>query len=81
MTEHLHVPAVGIPQADLRTSPILEEGDEDYGEAEMNLEPEPVCYFNGVTFQQGDYVCSGNDLLHCDRGVWVRQGNCDADHP
>jgi hypothetical protein len=34
-----------------------------------------VCYFNGVPYRVGDYVLSGNELLHGEeRGIWIRRG-------
>lgn len=69
---------VSAPDPERRTSPIL---DEDSDEAlEGDLEPETgVCYFNDATFAPGEYVCCGNELLHCEeRGVWVRKGPCRA---
>lgn len=42
------------------------------------LDPEmesPACSFNNVAYPLGEYVLSGNELLHCEeRGVWVRRG-------
>jgi hypothetical protein len=32
----------------------------------MDLELESgVCYFNGVGYRIGEYVCSGSELLRC----------------
>ncbi|MEJ2453152.1 MAG: hypothetical protein P8103_03230 [Candidatus Thiodiazotropha sp.] len=67
---------VGAPDPELKTSPILDDEDRaDYSpEAE---EGDGFCYFNGTAYALGDYVCSGNELLHCENhGVWVREGNC-----
>jgi len=68
-----HVPQVGAPDPELKTSPIL---DEDEDELSLDAELETgVCYFNSVAYPIGQYVRSGSELLHCERrGVWVRKG-------
>jgi hypothetical protein len=60
----------------LRTSPILENVDEDFTlDAEIET---GVCYFNDVPYPVGEYVLSGDELLHCeDRGVWVCKGEIE----
>ena len=70
MTDHL--PQVGAPDPELKTSPIFDE----YEEISLDLELEAgVCYFNDVTYPISQYVLSGSELLHCEeRGVWVRRG-------
>jgi hypothetical protein len=78
MTKIGHPPPVGAPDPERRTSPIFDEnsaGDEDLP---VDFEPETgVCYFNDKPYDVGDYVCSGNELLHCEeRGVWVCKGPC-----
>jgi len=66
------IPQVGAPDPERNTSPIFDEDDEI--SLDMELET-GVCYFNGVAFRVGDYVLSGNELLHCEeRGVWIRRG-------
>jgi hypothetical protein len=70
MTNHL--PQVGAPDAEVNTSPIFDE----YEDASLDLELEAgVCYFNNVTYPIGQYLLSGDELLHCEgRRVWVRKG-------
>ncbi|MGD8526256.1 MAG: hypothetical protein PVJ63_08395 [Thioalkalispiraceae bacterium] len=79
----LHKPvAVGAPDPELRTSPIMDESDEDYEIIAQETEERPTCYFNNVAYLDGTYVCSGSGiLLHCVKGLWVRQGGCDPDNP
>ena len=74
-----HVPQVGAPDPELKTSPIFEQEEE----LSLDLELEGgMCYFNGVAYPIGQYVLSGNELLHCEeRGVWVRKGDMRADRP
>lgn len=67
---------VGAPDPELKTSAILDDEDlEDYSlEAD---EGEGLCYFNDQPYVLGDYVCSGDELLHCEElGVWIREGSC-----
>lgn len=77
MAKPAHITNVGAPDPELKTSPILEPGDEElYG---VELEP-GICYFNSVRYVSGQYVCSGDELLRCDAsGVWVRTGSCHPD--
>lgn len=78
-----HMPAmVGAPDPEAKTSPILEERDEDYEVLAQEVEDLPYCYFNNVSFKDGDFVCSGSGaLLKCEKGIWVREGGCDPDNP
>jgi hypothetical protein len=81
MTAHIPGPQVGAPDPELRTSPILEEQDEDFEVLKLETPGEPVCYFNNRSFPQGARVCSGEALLRCDYGIWIRIGSCDRDSP
>lgn len=73
-----HVPEVGAPAPDSKTSPIFDEADEE-APAEFDIET-GVCYFNGQEYAIGAYVQSGDELLRCERrGVWVREGEVDRD--
>jgi len=68
-----NIPQVGAPDPERKTSPILDEEDEEI-DPELELET-GVCYFNDAAYALGSYVLSGNELLHCEeRGVWVRKG-------
>ena len=74
--------SVGAPDPELKTSPILEEGDEEFDVLAQEVEDLPTCYFNNVSYADGTYVCSGSGaLLHCEKGLWVREGGCDPDNP
>lgn len=82
MTTQHRPTMVGAPDPELKTSPILDETDEEFDVLGMEVEDLPFCYFNNVSFKEGDYVCSGSGaLLHCQRGIWVRKGGCDPDNP
>ena len=72
---------VGSPDPELTTSPIMEDLDADFDVTAQEVEDLPVCYFNNPRFKNGEYVCSGSgELLHCNRGLWVREGTCDPDN-
>ncbi|MBP1151025.1 MULTISPECIES: DUF1496 domain-containing protein [Methylocaldum] len=81
MAERIAKPQVGAPDPELRTSPILEEFDDDYLVLKQQVPGEPVCHFNDKRYAHGTYVCSGDTLLRCDYGVWIRTGSCDPDNP
>lgn len=82
MTTQRTPEAVGAPDPELKTSPIMEEMDEDYDVLAQEAENTAVCYFNGVAYTRGHYVCTGSgELLRCDGGVWVQVGTCDPDNP
>lgn len=67
-----HVLQVGAPDPELKTSPILDEFEELSLDSELEA---GVCYVNGVPYRVGQYLRSGDELLHCEeRGVWVRKG-------
>lgn len=72
-----HVPRVGAPDPERKTSPIFDE----YEEISLDLELEAgTCYFNNVAYPVGQYLRSGSELLHCEeRGVWVRKGEVRPD--
>lgn len=65
---------VGAPDPELENSPVIDSEIEE-GEFASIDQGVRVCYFNGVRFAMGDYVCSGDELLRCENGVWVRCGS------
>jgi len=73
MTISVQTVQVGVPDPELRTSPILDENEENLLSFDTELES-TVCYFNDLPYSIGQYVRSGAELLHCEeRGVWVRK--------
>lgn len=64
---------VGAPDPELKNSPVVDSEIEE-GEFSAIDQDVQVCYFNGVRYASGDYVCSGDELLRCENGVWVRAG-------
>lgn len=79
--EHIHAPVVGAPDPELRTSLIIEETDEDFEVLEQEAPETGMCYFNDIAYREGQRVCSGNELLRCQGGAWVREGSCYPDNP
>lgn len=65
-------PRVGAPDPELKTSPILDEEDENELSLDAELES-AVCYFNNTAYRNGQCVVSGDEVLQCERGVWVRR--------
>ena len=81
MTQHKHT-MVGAPDPELKTSPIVEDINEDNAVLAQEVEDLPYCLFNNVSFDDGEYVCSGSGaLLHCEKGLWGSMGGCDPDNP
>jgi hypothetical protein len=67
------MPNVGVPDPELRTSPIFDEEDDELMSLDQEMET-AGCFFNSVRYPLGGYVRSGNEVLRCSgRGVWVRQ--------
>lgn len=81
MSERIHAPHVGAPDPDRRTSPVLGESDENYEEQGQLMDELPLCHFNDVSYSEGSFVCSGDELLCCRSGAWVRLGSCDPANP
>ncbi|ROR34401.1 hypothetical protein [Inmirania thermothiophila] len=81
MRDPFRPPQVGAPDPELRNSPIIEDTAEDFEVVGQELDELPVCYFNGVAYRHGQFVCSGTELLRCMRGSWIRAGSCDPDNP
>lgn len=81
MTDRIHLPQVGSPDPELKTSPIAEESDEEYDVVKQEIPGEPVCFFNNAQYNHGENVCSGHARLRCNYGVWVAEGSCDPDNP
>lgn len=73
MARQHHAPQVGAPDAEQRTSPILDrEAEDELPSLDSELES-GACFFNGHRFAIGEYVRSGNELLHCiEHGVWIK---------
>jgi hypothetical protein len=81
MAERVHALQVGAPDPEKRNSLVVEESDYDFGVRGQEVPETPVCYFNGQPFAEQAFVCSGDELLRCEKGVWVRSGSCDPINP
>jgi hypothetical protein len=83
MNMNIRVPApqVGAVDPERKTSPIADEFDEDYEVINQEVTESSGCYFNDTPYAHNEYVCSGSDLLQCNRGMWVLEGSCDPDNP
>jgi len=79
MTDKTNAPQVGAPDPEMKNSPIFDSADSDSLSLDLELES-GVCYFNGNAYDMGQYVCSGDELLHCvERGIWARTGPCQPE--
>lgn len=82
MTERIALMQVGAPDPELANSPILDESaDDEQDGADAESVTFATCHFNGQEFADGSQVCSGDELLQCSRGSWLRAGSCDRDNP
>lgn len=81
MVERVGVPDVGAPDPEKRNSPVVEETAEDFEVVEQEIVESPVCYFNDKAYSHKSLVCSGDELLRCDRGQWIRLGTCHPENP
>ena len=82
MAERIVAKQVGAPDPEQRNSPILDESaDNDQTSDDLDSLELASCYFNDTVFGNGSEVCSGDELLRCERGKWLRIGSCDSDNP
>lgn len=81
MIERIGAPDVGAPDPEKRNSPVIEETAEDFEVLGQETIEAAACYFNGAPFSHDSLVCSGDELLRCDHGNWIRLGTCDPDNP
>jgi hypothetical protein len=72
---------VGAIDPTLKTSPVLEETDEDSYYLGQQAPEDAVCYFNDKVYASGDVVRSGSVILECRRGLWVEIGPSDPRNP
>ena len=78
MPKHLP-PQVGAPDPEMKTSPIVDEDENEEPSLDLDLET-GACYFNNVAYSIGVFVLSGNELLRCEEpGLWVRKGDMRTD--
>ena len=80
MSNTINANQVGAQDLELKNSPISEEMDEESDVLKQEVPGEAECFFNAQGYSNGHYVCSGDALLRCDYGVWVRTGSCDPEN-
>ncbi|MBF6647364.1 hypothetical protein [Methylobacter sp. BlB1] len=80
MADRINRPQVGAPDPELNTSPILEEYPLEAQDFKLQQPGAKSCLFNNRRYDHDAYVCSGDNLLHCDYGVWIKAGSCDPDN-
>ncbi|WAK00842.1 DUF1496 domain-containing protein [Methylobacter sp. YRD-M1] len=80
MADRINRPQVGAPDPELNTSPILEEYPLEAQDFKLQQPGAKSCLFNNRRYDHGSYICSGDNLLHCDYGVWIKAGSCDPDN-
>jgi len=75
-----HVPDVGAPDPERKTSPIV-DAYEEYEEIPPDVDLEAGgCHFNDAAYAFGQSVRSGSELLCCEKpGIWVRKGETRPD--
>ena len=76
-----HIPNVGAPDPERRSSPVAWETDEDTETLRESVPDEAVCFFNDVAYKDGTIVESGNVRLRCDHGVWLPAGPTSSSKP
>jgi hypothetical protein len=81
MMQNPTIPQVGAQDPQLKNSPIAEEEGEDTEVVRQQVPGEPVCFFNGKAYENGDYVASGPELLRCSYGIWIDAGGSDPGNP
>lgn len=68
---------VGAPDPELKTSPIVDEAEDDSMERELES---GLCYFNGTSYSIGQYVRTGAEVMRCEPpDVWVAVGEPGPD--
>jgi hypothetical protein len=67
------LPDVGAPDPERRTSPIADELDEETETLNQQMPGDIVCYFNDQGFGHGEEIRSGQDVLRCHHGLWIRR--------
>ena len=81
MTSRTGTRNVGAIDPKLKTSPVMEETDEESYYLGQQVAEDSVCYFNGSIYASGESVRSGSAILECRRGLWVEVGPSDPKNP
>jgi hypothetical protein len=78
MPERINAIQVGAPDQERHSSLIL---DNEQTGVDVESVTFANCKFNDVIYENDSLVCSGDELLKCDHGSWLRIGSCDQDNP
>lgn len=81
MSQIKSIPHVGAQVPDMKNSPIADDTDEEIYVLRQEVEEQPFCYFNDISYPDGSFVQSGTDVLICSNGLWIYQSNSDPDKP
>jgi hypothetical protein len=67
-----HAPQVGAPDPERHNSPIIDRQESEEPTLDYEMESD-ACYFNDQRYEIGEYVRSGDELLHCaEHGIWLK---------
>lgn len=75
MDKTMRIVEVGAPEDGKRTSEIVDEEGVDVRVEQTIVPGAGACWFNDKEFDHDEMVYSGNQILRCDQGKWVRSGN------
>jgi hypothetical protein len=81
MSRSKSIPHVGVQVPEMKNSPIADDTDEEIYVLRQEIEEQPYCYFNNVSYANESYVQSGTDVLRCNNGMWIYLSNSDLDNP
>lgn len=63
----------GAPDPELKNSPIADELGDDTEALRQQMPGDVVCYFNDRGFGHGEEIRSGDSVLRCNYGLWIRR--------
>ena len=74
MDKTMRIVEVGAAEDGKRTSEIVDEEGVDVRVEQTIVPGAGACWFNDQEFDHDEMIYSGNDILRCDAGKWVRAG-------
>lgn|GEM_PF-1341331 len=81
MNDAENIEQVGVQDPELRNSPVADESSDLEYDIHENVSGLTCCFFNEKSYPNGAFVCSGTDMLRCDRGVWEPAETSESDSP